>query len=80
MVLYLLEKFDTVSSRGMLSKAWYMDDNGNKMLVKGNSISNGVAGYEPFSEVLAYRVARLLGLPSIKYILAPKKKFKDVNV
>lgn len=75
----LLEKQITATSRGMLSKAWYVDDCGRKYLAKGNSIDGVRQGYEPFSEVIAYRVAKLLNLDAVEYVLAPKTMCPDVN-
>lgn len=48
----LITKFETQTTRGMLSKAWVELDNGTQCLIKSNSMENRVAGQEPFSEVL----------------------------
>ena len=45
--IQLVEKRETRTSRGMLSKGWYRVD-GQLVMVKGNSITEaGTAGYEP---------------------------------
>lgn len=45
--IQLVEKRETRTSRGMLSKGWYRVD-GQLVMVKGNSIAEaGTAGYEP---------------------------------
>ena len=61
--IQLVEKRETRTSRGMLSKGWYHVDE-QLVMVKGNSITEaGTAGYEPYSEVLASLIAQVLGLP-----------------
>lgn len=75
----LLRQFETKTSNGYLSKGWYQIDN-NTVLVKGNSAGlSDSYGYEPFSEALAYRLGRLLGLPVIPYFLAPAADFKEIR-
>lgn len=50
--IQLVEKRETRTSRGMLSKGWYRVDD-QLVMVKGNSITEaGTAGYEPYSEVM----------------------------
>ena len=50
--IQLVEKRETRTSRGMLSKGWYHVD-GQLVMVKGNSITEaGTAGYEPYSCLL----------------------------
>ena len=61
--IQLVEKRETRTSRGMLSKGWYRVDD-QLVMVKGNSITEaGTAGYEPYSEVMASLIAQVLGLP-----------------
>ena len=80
MRLKLINKFATKTSRGMLSKGWYVDENGVEYLVKGNSCEEGVIGYEPYSEVIAYRIGKLLGLPVLEYRLIPREEVPDIKV
>ena len=55
--IQLVEKRETRTSRGMLSKGWYRVDD-QLVMVKGNSITEaGTAGYEPYSEVMASLIA-----------------------
>lgn len=56
----LITKFETQTTRGMLSKAWVELDNGTQCLIKSNSMENRVAGQEPFSEVLVSRIGNAL--------------------
>lgn len=76
----LINKQATKTSLGCLSKGWYTDGKSN-YLVKGNSNSeiSSKYGFEPFSEVLAYRLGKLLKLPVIEYVLAPQGLFPDIN-
>lgn len=77
--IQLIEKRETRTSRGMLSKGWYRVD-GQLVMVKGNSITEaGTAGYEPYSEVMASLIAQVLNLPHVKYSLMPAKIFPDIN-
>lgn len=75
----LIDVVKTKTSRGMLSKGWYIID-GKICLVKGNSTDreNNI-GYEPYSEVLAYKIGKLFGLPVIPYYLAPSSLFPDIK-
>lgn len=77
--IQLVEKRETRTSRGMLSKGWYrMDD--QLVMVKGNSITEaGTAGYEPYSEVMASLIAQALNLPHVEYALMPAKLFPDIK-
>ena len=71
--IQLVEKRETRTSRGMLSKGWYHVDD-QLVMVKGNSITEaGTAGYEPYSEVMASLIAQVLGLPHVEYVLMPAK-------
>ena len=73
--IQLVEKRETRTSRGMLSKGWYHVDD-QLVMVKGNSITEaGTAGYEPYSEVMASLIAQVLGLPHVEYALMPAKLF-----
>ena len=63
------------ASKGALSKNWYKI-NGVTCLVKGNSL----LGAEPYAEVLATNLARILGLKHIPYTLMDADLFKDIEV
>jgi len=77
--IQLVEKRETRTSRGMLSKGWY-HVNDQLVMVKGNSITEaGTAGYEPYSEVMASLIAQVLGLPHVEYALMPAKLFPDIQ-
>ena len=77
--IQLVEKRETRTSRGMLSKGWYRVDD-QLVMVKGNSITEaGTAGYEPYSEVMASLIAQVLGLPHVEYTLMPAKLFPDIQ-
>lgn len=77
--IQLVEKRETRTSRGMLSKGWYRVDD-QLVMVKGNSITEtGTAGYEPYSEVMASLIAQVLGLPHVEYALMPAKLFPDIK-
>ena len=77
--IQLVEKRETRTSRGMLSKGWYRVD-GQLVMVKGNSITEaGTAGYEPYSEVMASLIAQVLNLPHVEYTLMPAKLFPDIK-
>jgi hypothetical protein len=75
----LIRKVDEKTTRGMLSKAWYNIGDG-VYLVKGNSFENKHIGYEPYSEVIASRLALRLGFESIEYTLADAEEFSEVVV
>lgn len=73
-----LTSLSNTSSKGCISKAWYLINN-SRYLVKGNSIElNGKFGYEPYSEVMAFKIAKLLGLDCVEYTLEPASNFKEV--
>ena len=77
--IQLVEKRETRTSRGMLSKGWYHVDD-QLVMVKGNSITEaGTAGFEPYSEVMASLIAQVLGLPHVEYALMPAKLFPDIQ-
>ena len=77
--IQLVEKRETRTSRGMLSKGWYQVDD-QLVMVKGNSITEaGTAGYEPYSEVMASLIAQVLNLPHVEYTLMPAKLFPDIQ-
>ena len=77
--IQLVEKRETRTSRGMLSKGWYRVDD-QLVMVKGNSITEaGTAGYEPYSEVMASLIAQVLGLLHVEYALMPAKLFPDIQ-
>lgn len=78
--IQLVEKRETRTSRGMLSKGWYRVD-GQLVMVKGNSKTEaGTAGYEPYSEVMASLIAQVLDLPHVEYALMPAKLFPDIKI
>ena len=77
--IQLVEKRETRTSRGMLSKGWYQVDD-QLVMVKGNSITEaGTAGFEPYSEVMASLIAQVLCLPHVEYALMPAKLFPDIQ-
>ena len=77
--IQLVEKRETRTSRGILSKGWYRVDD-QLVMVKGNSITEaGTAGYEPYSEVMASRIAQVLNLPHVEYTLLPARFFPDIR-
>ena len=77
--IQLVEKRETRTSRGMLSKGWYRVDD-QLVMVKGNSITEAeTAGFEPYSEVMASLIAQVLGLPHVEYALMPAKLFPDIK-
>ena len=80
MKLTLVNKFATMTSRGVLSKAWYRGEDDKLYLVKGNSKEDRVIGYEPFSEVIAYRIGRVLELDCMPYGLVKSKYAPDVKL
>lgn len=72
----LLGKHSTRTTHGMLSKGWY-DFNGRIVLVKGNTKE----GYEPYSEVMACTLFKLLGLRDVlDYWILPSELFPDIEV
>ncbi len=71
----LVDKFSRCSSRGFLSKAWYMVNN-DLILVKGNS----KGGYEPYSEVIAHLVAKCIGIETLPYWLESAGRYPDIKV
>ena len=77
--IQLIEKQETRTSRGTLSKGWYQVDD-QLVMVKGNSITEaGTAGYEPYSEVMASLIAQVLKLPHVEYTLMPAQFFPDIK-
>ena len=80
MLIELVKKNATKTSRGILSKAWYKID-GKLCLVKGNSVDPfGVIGHEPYSEVMASNIAKLLRFNHLEYFLMDATFFPDVKV
>lgn len=76
MDIVLNSKWYTHTSTGIVSKGIYTI-NGEEYFVKGNSEE----GYlEPYSEVIASKVAKLLNLNSLKYDILPKEYFKEIKV
>lgn len=74
MCVELINKSDTRTSRGVLSKAWYNVD-GEVVIVKGCTEN----GYEVYSEVMASRIAKLLGFNSVSYWLDDSEKFPEID-
>ena len=72
----LVNKLETRTSRGMLSKGWYEDNKGRLLLVKGNG---DVGGYEPQSEVLVSNLLTLLGISHVEYWLESSYNFPDIK-
>lgn len=77
-IIKLLEKRDTRTSRGILSKAWYSLDD-EPCMAKGNSMFDNIIGYEPYSEVLAYKLGSLLNLNCIEYWLEEAYNFPEIK-
>lgn len=75
----LLSNLSSSTARGLLSKAWYRLGN-DLCLVKGNSCINGVIGWEPYSEVMAFKIGKLLGFNCIPYCLNKAVDFSIVQV
>lgn len=73
----LIQKFETQTTRGMLSKAWVELDDGTQCLIKGNGMENKIAGQEPFSEVIISRIGKALGLPVLRYELIERSRCED---
>lgn len=69
-MIELINKLETKTSNGVLSKGWY-SVNGIKKLVKGNSYSEASknTGYEPFSEVLVSELLDVMGVSHVEYEL-----------
>ena len=63
-----------MTSKGLLSKGWF-NINGKICLVKGN-----LDWHEPFAEVLASNLARVLNIKHISYTLMDASLFKDVTM
>lgn len=63
-----------MTSKGLLSKGWF-SINGKICLVKGN-----LDWHEPYSEVLASNLARVLNIKHISYTLMDASLFKDVTM
>ena len=80
----LINKFATMTSRGMLSKGWY-DVDGKLCLVKGNTVERSkdsiiiTEDYEPIAEVLVSNLLDILGVPHVKYWLEPCSNFPEVK-
>lgn len=74
----LENKILTATVTGCISKGWYQRD-GKSFLVKGNLFENNRFGCEPFSEVLACRLGKLLGLDVVEYWLEDSKKYPDIK-
>lgn len=70
----LINKIETKTSGGILSKAWY-EHNGVKYLIKGNSKNH----LEPYSEVIASRIGMMLGIPVEEYFIVKSKDFKEIK-
>lgn len=80
MLIELVKKNATKTSKGILSKAWYKID-GKICLVKGNSVDpDGIIGLEPYSEVMASNIAKVLQYSHLEYFLMDAKLFTDVKV
>jgi hypothetical protein len=77
--IQLIEKRETKTSRGILSKGWYQVD-GDLVMVKGNSITEaGTAGLEPYSEVMAAKIAEILKIDHVDYTLMPAELFPEIK-
>lgn len=68
-----------IEVNGCLNKAFYTDESGAKYLVKGNQNTKRGFTYEPYSEVMACRIAHVLGVKSDTYYLDNSSKYADVK-
>lgn len=75
----LISKYTSHSSAGDLSKGWY-SSGGRVWLVKGNSSVRDQIGFEPYSEVMACRIAYMLQLPHAYSELHDASEFPEINV
>ena len=81
MELYKLSSHDSLRSiDGFLDKGWYTDQDGAEYLVKGGTLlPDGLSGYEPYSEYIAYIVADTLGIPCAPVKLLDSDLFPDID-
>lgn len=76
-----------LTTGGMLRKAWHFSDRNGIWLYKSGTSGYANAGNEPYSEFMAYQIARRMGLHAVPYelanwygILASKcKLFTDID-
>ncbi|WP_252248855.1 HipA domain-containing protein [Clostridium sp. ZBS20] len=68
-------KTPELTTQGMLRKAWRIIDN-NIYLYKANTYGYANAGNEMYSEIIAFQIARLLGLAYVKYEMV---KWNDIE-
>lgn len=73
----LIDLLDDKTSYGMISKGWY-SINGEICMVKANLVNEYFVGYEPYSEVMIYKIGKLLGLDVVSYWLMYSSKFEDL--
>lgn len=79
MDIAFLKPESSMSSLGVLPKAWYKIDN-RICLVKGASFHEGQPdGREPLAEVMASRIAEVLELDHISYRLLDAGLFPELN-
>ena len=72
----LLSKWSTHTSNGCISKGIYLNENNEKILVKGNILG----WYQPISEVISYKIAKLCGIETVKYEIAESNKYPEIKV
>lgn len=70
----LIYKHATKTSAGIISKGWY-EHNGERFLIKGNTKNH----LEPYSEVMASRIAILLGLEAMEYSLVEAHQYPEIK-
>lgn len=68
--------WSTCTSAGEVSKGIYIDEQGVEYFVKGNTENNR----EQYSEVLAYKIAKLLNIDILEYWLEKCKYFPDIKI
>lgn len=69
-----IEKMETSrNSGGRLDKIWIRDTNDIRYLIK----SSTTFGQEPYSEVMAYIIGKVLGFNVLEYQLIEANYFKD---
>lgn len=76
----LINKMETKTSNGVLSKGWY-SVNGTMKLVKGNSfgLAKGTKGYEPFSEVMVSRLLDVMQIEHVHYGLDMASSYPQIK-
>lgn len=76
----LINKMETKTSNGVLSKGWY-SVNGTMKLVKVNSfgLTKGTKGYEPFSEVMVSKLLDVMQIEHVHYGLDKASNYPQIK-